>query len=157
MSNALERAVESGRISMDDLFDQAYEEIPDSDPKQYFNKFTTLTDELVPPIVEPILDRDSRIAFCAPVDRNGYLPTHNKRFSQPQRSGEPEWNTANCRNRRMFDDNTGMAAALNLQPIFVQTYSRDMGGGNTVMLKEFDSPITIRGRHWGGLRLAIKP
>ena len=31
-----------------------------------------------------------------------------------------------------------------------------MGGGTVVMLKEFDAPITVRGRHWGAMRLAIK-
>lgn len=157
VSNGLVRAVETGRIPMDDLFDQDYVEIPDTDPKQFLTKFTALTDEIVPQIIEPIVEMDPRVAFCAPVDRNGYLPTHNKRCSQPQRPGQTEWNTANCRNRRIFDDTTGIAAALNLQSGFVQTYSRDMGGGKTVMLKEFDSPISIRGRHWGSLRLAIKP
>jgi methyl-accepting chemotaxis protein len=39
----------------------------------------------------------------------------------------------------------------------VQTYPRDMGGGVFILLKEFDAPITVRGRHWGAVRLAIKP
>ena len=38
----------------------------------------------------------------------------------------------------------------------LQTYRRDMGGGQFVMLKEASAPIMVQGRHWGGLRLAYK-
>jgi methyl-accepting chemotaxis protein len=31
-----------------------------------------------------------------------------------------------------------------------------MGGGNFVLMKDISSPITVNGRHWGGLRLAVK-
>ena len=47
------------------------------------------------------------MVFCATVDRNGYLPTHNRKFSQAQRPGDVVWNTANCRNRRVFNDRVG--------------------------------------------------
>jgi methyl-accepting chemotaxis protein len=56
-------------------------------------RFVTLTDRLLPPIQEPVLNLDPRIVFCAAVDRNGYLPTHNRKFSPshspPIRSGTP--------------------------------------------------------------------
>ena len=96
-----------------------------------------------------------RIVFCAAVDENGYLPTHNNKFSQPQ-SGDPVWNNANCRNRRLFNDRTGLRAGQNTKPFFVQTYRRDMGGGSFVLMKDLSAPITVRGRHWGGLRLGYK-
>lgn len=41
------------------------------------------------------------------------------------------------------------------RPFLLQTY-RDMGGGNFVAMKEAAAPITIGGRHWGGLRLASR-
>jgi hypothetical protein len=69
-------------------------------------RFVALTDRLLPPIQEPVLELDPRIVFCAAVDRNGYLPTHNRKFSHPQ-SRDPVWNAANCRNRRIFDDRVG--------------------------------------------------
>lgn len=118
--------------------------------------FTELTDRLLPPIQEPVTSLDERIAFCAAIDENGYLPTHNRKFSQAQRPGDSVWNTANCRNRRIFADRVGLAAGRSTAPFLVQTYRRDMGGGNFVMMKDISAPITVRGRHWGGLRLAIK-
>jgi methyl-accepting chemotaxis protein len=87
-----------------------------------------LTDRLLPPIQEPVLDLDPRIVFCAAVDRNGYLPTHNRKFSHPQ-SADPVWNAAHCRNRRIFDDRVGLKAGRSTAPFLLQVYRRDMGGG----------------------------
>jgi len=38
----------------------------------------------------------------------------------------------------------------------MQVYRRDMGGGEYAMMKDLSAPITVNGRHWGGLRLAYK-
>ncbi|MCA2407648.1 methyl-accepting chemotaxis protein [Rhizobium leguminosarum bv. viciae 248] len=156
ISGAFERAVAEGQIGFDALFDRRYRPIPGSDPAQMMAAFTELTDRLLPPIQEPVTALDERIAFCAAIDENGYLPTHNRKFSQAQRSGDSVWNTANCRNRRIFADRVGLAAGRSTAPFLVQTYRRDMGGGNFVMMKDISAPITVRGRHWGGLRLAVK-
>jgi len=107
-------------------------------------------------VQEPILELDRRVVFCAAVDRNGYLPTHNRVFSQPQRPGEVAWNTANSRNRRIFNDRAGLSAARSTRAHLLQTYERNMGGGRIDIMKEVDVPITVRGRHWGGLRLAYR-
>ena len=98
---------------------------------------------------------DPRVVFCAAVDRNGYLPTHNAKFSQPQ-GRDPAWNMANSRNRRIFDDRVGLSAGRSTQPFLVQTYRRDMGNGKFAMMKDVSAPISVRGRHWGGLRLAYR-
>ena len=42
------------------------------------------------------------------------------------------------------------------RPFLLQTYRRDMGSGNFIVMKEVDSPITVSGRHWGGVRLAFR-
>jgi methyl-accepting chemotaxis protein len=66
------------------------------------------------------------------------------------------WNTANCRNRRIFNDPAGLAAGRNTRAYLIQTYARDMGNGNTVMMREIDVPVRVRGQHWGGFRTAYK-
>lgn len=109
-----------------------------------------------PSTVSVVAASDERVAFCAAVDENGYLPTHNRKFSHPQRPGDPTWNTANCRNRRIFNDRVGLAAGRNTEPFLLQTYRRDMGGGQFVLMKDISAPIIVNGRHWGGLRLAIR-
>jgi hypothetical protein len=58
------------------------------------------------------------------------------------------WNTANSRNRRIFNDPEGLAAGRNLRSYLIQSYARDMGGGKNIMLKEISVPILVNGRHW---------
>ena len=153
VSMEFEAAVTAGKITMDELFDTHYAPIPETDPQQYMTRFTRFTDRLLPSIQEPVLGEDPRIVFCAAIDRNGYLPTHNIKFSK--RPGpDPVWNSANCRNRRIFDDRVGLQAGRNEQPLLIQVYRRDMGGGNYVLMRDLSAPIRVQGRHWGGLRLA---
>ncbi|WP_157735742.1 methyl-accepting chemotaxis protein [Granulosicoccus antarcticus] len=149
----LEDAVKHQELSMDSLFDQDYMPITNTDPQQFMTRCVPLTDRVVSPILEEILDFDPRIVFCAAVDRNGYLPTHNKKFSYPQKLGEPEWNNSHSRNRRIFNDRTGLAAGQNTQRFLLQTYRRDMGNGKHVLMYDCSAPIHVAGRHWGGLRI----
>ena len=102
-----------------------------------------------------ILARDKRMTFCAAVDRNGYLPVHNKIYSQPQRPGDVQWNTANCRNRRIFDDRAGLSAGRVVRPYLIQNYPRNMGD-RIDMMWEIDAPIRVFGKKWGGFRTAYK-
>ena len=154
-SAALAAAVERGEISMAELFDRDYRPIAGSDPQQFSAGCLKVTDRLLPPIQEPVLQFAPGIVFCAAVDENGYLPTHNAKFSQKQGT-DPVWNAANARNRRKFDDRVGLKAGRNREPFLLQTYRRDMGGGNFVLMKDVSAPITVQGRHWGGMRLAYR-
>jgi methyl-accepting chemotaxis protein len=149
---AFEEAIAKGELSPADLFDEDYKPIPGTNPQQFMTRFVAFTDRALPAIQEPILGLDGKIVFCAALDRNGFLPTHNRKFSQPQGS-DPAWNTANCRNRRIFNDRVGLAAGRNTKPFLVQTYRRDMGGGKYALMKDVSAPITVQGRHWGGFRL----
>jgi methyl-accepting chemotaxis protein len=122
---------------------------------QYTTRFLALADRLLPELQEAVVATLPKVVFCAAVDRNGYLPTHNHRFSRPQGT-DPLWNAANCRNRRLFQDRTGLAAARSTRPFLLQTYRRDMGGGQFALMKDLSAPITVQGRHWGGLRIAYQ-
>lgn len=153
VSMEFEAAVTAGKITLDELFDTHYAPIPETDPQQYMTRFTRFTDRLLPSIQEPVLGEDPRIVFCAAIDRNGYVPTHNIKFSKRPGS-DPVWNSANCRNRRIFNDRVGLQSGRNEQPLLIQVYRRDMGGGNYVLMRDLSAPIRVQGRHWGGLRLA---
>lgn len=150
---AFEDGLRDGFITLEDLFDTNYRPVANSDPQQVLTRFTRFTDQVLPDIQEPALQFDPRVVFCAALDRNGYLPTHNLKFSQPQGS-DPVWNAANSRNRRIFDDRVGLKAGQNTDPFLLQVYRRDMGGGRFAMMKDVSAPIFVDGRHWGGLRLA---
>jgi methyl-accepting chemotaxis protein len=110
----------------------------------------------LPEILERHRALDSRMAFCIVVDRNGYLPVHNRDYSHPQRPGDPTWNMAHSRHRMIFDSRAGLCAARNTKPYLVQSNPRHMGGGVTIMMKEIAAPIRVGGKHWGGLRMAYE-
>ena len=155
ISALFETAISRGDISESDLFDRTYQPVPNTDPPQHMARFTTFTDNVLPAVQEPLLKLDPRVVFCAAVDTNGYLPTHNLKFSQPQGS-DPAWNAANSRNRRLFTDRTGLGAARNTEAFLLQTYRRDMGNGMFAMMKDVSAPIYVKGRHWGGVRIGYK-
>ncbi|TWB51066.1 methyl-accepting chemotaxis protein [Nitrospirillum viridazoti] len=156
MGQALEGALQAGEITETALFSHDLDPISGTDPQQYMAAYTPITDRLFPDIQEPVAAGDPRIQFCAAVVPSGYLPTHMKRVSQPQRPGDYTWNMAHSRNRRLFNDRAGLAAGRNTGDFLVQSYSRDMGGGVIVRLKEVDAPIRVRGRIWGNVRVAFK-
>ena len=153
VSEGLEGMVAKGTISESALFDQSYVPVQGSNPEQVTTRATNFLDAFLPAYQEPALEFDPRVVFCAAVDVNGYLPTHNRKFSHPQ-TNDTTWNIANCRNRRIFDDRVGLKAGRNTAPFLLQVYRRDMGGGDFRVMKDLSSPIFVNGRHWGGLRLA---
>jgi|GEM_PF-627179 methyl-accepting chemotaxis protein len=155
ISSIFEAAIARGEMTLEDFFDENYVPIKGTNPQQFMTRFVKFTDSYLPKIQEPLLESNSAISFCAAVDRNGFLPTHNLKYCQPQGS-DPVWNAANSRNRRMFNDPVGLACGRNTKPYLLQCYRRDMGGGVFVLMKDMSAPIIVQGRHWGGFRIGYK-
>jgi len=155
ISAEFEAAIDRGEITADQLMDEKYREISGTDPKQYLTDYVAFTDRVLPSIQDPIQKSDPRIVFCVAWAKGGYLPTHNPNYRLPQGT-DPVWNNANCRNRRLFSDRAVKKVAANTKPFLLQTYRRDMGGGNFVLMKDLSSPIVIRGRHWGAFRMGFR-
>lgn len=149
-------ALASKQLTEAELFDVDYIALPDTDPQQHRNRALPVLEAILPPLLARTLARDPRLLFTVPIDRNGYIPVHNAAYALPQRPGDPVWNAAHSRNRRIFDDRAGIAAARSVRPFLVQSYLRDMGGGVTEMVREVDAPVRINGRHWGGVRMAYR-
>jgi methyl-accepting chemotaxis protein len=156
VAKLLEDALRTGTIGEAALFDERYRPVPGSAPQQHLAGFVELAERLFPQVQERMLSLSDKVVFCIAVDRNGYIPCHNRRYNHAQRPGDLAWNTANSRGRRIFADRTGLASARNQRPFLLQTYRRDMGGGQFVVMKEAAAPISVAGRHWGGVRLAFR-
>ena len=156
VSAAFEAGLRDGAVTMEALFSSEYPPIPGTDPPQFMPPFVAFTDRVVTPIIEEALTINDRVIFSAAVNRDGFLPTHNRKFSAPQ-GPDPVANAANSRNRRFFDDRVGLAAGRSTASALVQAYRRDMGGGRLVTMKDVSAPIMVQGRHWGGLRIGYLP
>jgi methyl-accepting chemotaxis protein len=156
IASRFEEALASGHVTQDELFDVNYIPIEGTNPKQYTVRKINELEAWMTPLQEKLKMSDPRIVFCCGVDRNGYLPVHNREFSQPQRPDDPIWNAAHSRNRRIFDDRAGLTCARSTQPYLIHVYNRDMGAGRVEVLNEYVAPIVVNGRHWGGFRCAYR-
>jgi methyl-accepting chemotaxis protein len=142
----LERLSQQGR----DVFDEKYCEINGSNPKRYTTAYDQLCERELQAIFDDFISRDSDFAYALAVDRNGYAPTHNSKFSQPP-TGDPKVDTLKCRNKRIFNDPVGIKLAKNTEPSLFQTYLRDTGE----VLNDLSMPIFIANRHWGAVRVGF--
>jgi methyl-accepting chemotaxis protein len=151
IGRALEAAVDRGQIKLEDLFDRSYTPIANAKPQKFSSRFDALTDKLLPPVQEPVLDRNPAVAYAIAVAGDGYCPTHNRRYSQPL-TGDEKADTANNRTKRIFSDPVGKRCGAHELPFLIQTYRRDTGE----IMHDISAPIHVKGRHWGGFRIGYR-
>ncbi len=150
----IEDGVRWREVSIDDVFDRNYVQIPNTNPQQYTTRLVAFADRHLRPILDEYLAALPQLVFTLCVDVNVYAPTHNAKCSLPQ-GPDPAWNMANCRNRMKHDSNAqSLAAVRSLDPILLQTFRRPLGGDKYVMMKLASAPIMIEGRHWGAAAVA---
>ena len=147
-----EADIDQGRVSLDDLFDRNYQAIPNTTPAKFRTRFDSYADQVLPGIQEPLLPRHEGLVFAIACTQQGYVPTHNKLFSQPL-TGDAQVDTLQNRTKRKFADRTGIRCGSHQQAVLLQTYTRDTGE----LMHDLSVPIMLKGRHWGGLRLGYKP
>jgi hypothetical protein len=148
----LEKLLATNKLNLSKLFDTFYTPIPNTYPQKFNTQYDKLTDEVLRIILDKYLDMDKRLQFVVAVDVNGYVPTHNSRYSKPL-TDNTDYNTANNRTKQLYNDRTGLAAATNTNPFLLQKYSRDNGEE----MYDLSVPISISGKHWGAIRIGYKP
>ncbi len=147
MEKVLKRAVESGRFTLAQLFDESYQPIADTDPQKYHTVYDRWLDETISALQDAFLE-DEQVLFAVLVDRNGYLPTHNSKYCQPL-TGDRERDLTGNRTKRLFNDAVCLRAASNQDGVLVQVYDRDTGE----RMWDISAPVFLQGRHWGAFRL----
>lgn len=140
----------ANELSFNQLFDTFYIPIPNTNPQKYKTQYDDLTDKRIRIILDKYLEMDEKILFVVAVDRNGYLPTHNSKYSKPLTNDE-DYNTKNNRTKRLFNDRTGLAAARNQDEYLLQRYERDTGES----VYDLSLPIFIKEKHWGAIRIGF--
>ncbi|MBF0225582.1 MAG: HAMP domain-containing protein [Desulfobacterales bacterium] len=148
VSRLMEEAIDNRVFSEDDAFDQDYQKMPgDFDPPKFNTKYDSYLDRTLLPLEDEFLLDDS-VVFAVAVDVNGYLPTHNTRYTK-EITGDKEKDLVGNRTKRVFNDSVGIKAAKNTQQGFLQVYHRDTGE----TMWDVSSPIYVKGKHWGGFRI----
>ncbi len=152
IGQAFAAAVARGEITLDALFSENYTPIPNTNPQKYSSPFDRLADQLLPVLQEAFLSSHPEVVYAIATDRRGYVPTHNKRFTQPL-TGDPAKDLAGNRTKRIFNDRTGARCGAHTEPVLIQTYKRDTGE----VMHDLSVPVMVNGRHWGGFRVGYPP
>jgi methyl-accepting chemotaxis protein len=148
-ARALENAVKSGQKSEEDIFSTLYFPLlPLTSPPSFSTFYDDYTDKVITPIVDAYLAKNSSILSVGLVDRNGYIPSHNSKYSRPL-TGSPEVDIKNHRTKRIFNDMTGLQASQSTRPFLLQIYRRDTGE----TAADLSVPVLVMNRRWGALRV----
>jgi methyl-accepting chemotaxis protein len=150
-SQLLERWLQSRAISEERLFARLYYPIARTDPPKYTTEYSGLADRDLPALQEAVVRKSGTVVFAVVTDLNGYLPTHNQRYSLPL-TGNLAFDLVNNRTKRIFGDRTGIAAARNEAPYLLQRYKRDTGE----LMADLSVPVRVRGKHWGCVRIGYR-
>jgi methyl-accepting chemotaxis protein len=151
ISRVFEEAVERGEITVDALFDRNYKPIPNTRPQKYHSNFDAFCDKVLPTLQEGLLDHHKDMVYAIGCDTNGFVPTHNRRFSQAL-TGDYEKDFAGNRTKRIFDDPVGKQCGAHELQFLIQTYRRDTGE----IMHDVSAPVYVKGRHWGGFRIGYR-
>ena len=160
LEGVLEQSLSSGQFFEEQLFDTDYQEITegplaDAAIPKYRTAYDLYLDLTIKDFQDTFAASDPMVVFAVLVDRNGYLPTHNSRFTQPL-TGDVEKDKVGNRTKRIFDDSVGLNAAhydgADGKGYLQQVYERDTGE----KMWDISAPVFVKGRHWGGFRIGYQ-
>lgn len=151
VEGAMDTWINTKEVTPERLFSGLYFPIPNTDPPKFNTDWDRLADRDVQAIEEAVLAKAATIVFAVLVDKHGYLPTHNLRYSQPL-SGNPAADLVNNRTKRIFNDKTGILAARSTAPFLIQRYQRDTGE----QMVDLSVPVYVRDQHWGAVRIGYR-
>lgn len=155
ISGIYEQAVDQGKISLEDLFDTNYRQVAGVEPPHYLTRHTEFSARTFLPLLDAVVSSSPKIVASTIGDMNNYYPIINSTFAKPP-TNDPVWNAANSRARTKQLDRTSLNQMKSKKPFLLQTYRRNMGGGRYDLMKNVSSPIMIKGRQWGILRIMVR-
>jgi len=135
------------------LFDQNYQRInPDQQPAQYLTSYTQSVETTLQPLFDRFIEDNPEFIYAVAIDRNGYLPVHHRKVSQPL-TGDFSVDNAKSRNRRIFfETRPEQRRCTHDSPFLLQTFIRDTGE----ILNDLSIPLYIDGKRWGSLIMGFE-
>ncbi len=133
-----------------DVFDKNYKNIPNTNPPKYTTVYDKYFETELQHLYDNFMKEIPGIIFALAVDSNGYAPTHCGKYSQ-KLTGKYDIDLINSRDKRIFNDSTGIKAAKNTKRFLLQVYLRDTGE----VLGDLSMPIYVNSKHWGCIRVGL--
>ncbi len=135
----LEKAVDCGTITMEQLFTREHTPIPKTTPLKYSAPYDALFERLISPIQEEVFAGHPDLVVAC-FDDKGYVPCQLRKFQG--------------RSHVILEDKISQRACRSTDPFLLQTFERPATGEVVIDLA---CPIFVRGRHWGSVRVGYKP
>ncbi len=143
MHLVLEQAYLGGTFTREEIFDTHYEQRA-SGPKagssvpKHHTAYDRYLDGHIRKTLDTMVEQDAAILFAVLADRNGYLPSHNTKYSQS-----------------LSNDQVGLAAARfagsSGKSVLWQEYR--LPGGE--MVGDVAAPVFVQSQHWGAFRIGL--
>ena len=145
-----ENALDSGKLTVEAIFDTNFKPIPNTNPQKFTTAYDTFTDQTFPEIIDTLMKENAQTLFYAvAMHKSGYISTHNARAPL---TGNYEKDLFGNRSKRIFTD-SGVRGANHEKRVLLQTYRRENGD----VMHDISIPIYVKGRHWGGFRIGYRP
>jgi len=134
------------------VFDKSYKPLPNTHPQKYKTSYDSYFETDLQHLYDEAISKIDGANFVLCVDNQGYAPTHCSKYAH-KLTGNAEKDLVASRDKRIFNDKTGLKAAKNTDRFLLQTYARDTGE----ILCDLSMPVYVDGKHWGAIRLGFDP
>ncbi len=148
-SRLIEEAIDNGVLTMADAFDTNYVLFGNFDPPKYHTKYDAFADKTLLAMEDEFM-KNPNIVYAVAVDKNGYVSSHNTRYTR-QITGDKETDATWNRTKRLFNNPVEIKGANNMQEGLIQVYNRNTGE----TMWDVASPIIVKGKHWGNMRMGL--
>ncbi|MCB9481008.1 MAG: chemotaxis protein [Desulfobacteraceae bacterium] len=134
-----EKVIDSGKVSLGEIFSTFYIPIPEANPPKYHTVYDRKIEADLQIILDKHLDKSTKLDYVVAVDREGYAPTHNSIYCKPP-----------GRDKMLYNDQIGMKVNRSQSPV-LQKYFRDNGD----VLYDYAVQIYVKEKRWGALRVGF--
>lgn len=151
MSEIMYFMIGNAMISKDDIFDMNYVEIPGTNPKKYNTKYDRLFDRWIQDIEDGFL-LDPDVEFAVLMDKKGYVPTHNRKFSRPTTNNYTQ-DVHYSRSKRIFSSYKAIQKILAYRgdDTARELYRQD----TNEVFWNIGAPVRLYGRQWGTFMIGV--
>ena len=148
-----EQAIGAGELTLEQLFDQDYRQVPGTNPALYRTRLSDWADANWRPVNDRVSSSGGSVIMCSQADMNGFLPTHVTEHSRKP-IGELAHDTKYCRNGRIMLESIDHVAKASADPYTMAVYRQEGDGKNYMVVRNVYVPLNIGGRRWGDFELA---
>jgi hypothetical protein len=151
MSEIMKFMIKYSMLTKADIFDTNYIQIPGTNPPKYHTRYDRTFDKWIQGIEDQFLN-DTDIEFAVLMDKNGYVPTHNSKYSKSQTSNYNQ-DIIYSRSKRKFISYRGIKKILDYHgdDTIRVLYHRDTGE----TLWNIGAPVRLDGQQWGSFIIGV--